>query len=109
MEITSLQRPVNPADIPLDRLAENTAVSDKQKVEEVGRQFEAVLLRQILAEAQKTTFKSKYTNDSTASTIYRDLTIQQLADKISRSGALGLGREVNQELTKQLPTDERTN
>ena len=103
MDITALQSHPKAADVPLERLAGNARLSQQQKVEELGRQFEAVLLRQILMEAQKTTFKSKYTNDSTTSTIYRDMTVQQLADSISRSGALGLGRELNQELTKQLP------
>lgn len=109
MDIAGIQSHVKVADIPLEGLAGNTAISDKQKVEELGRQFEAVLLRQILTEAQKTTFKSKYTNDSTTSSIYRDMTVQQLADKISRSGTLGLGKELNKELDKQLPTHERTN
>lgn len=109
MDIPAIQPHVNAADIPLEQLEGNSQLTEPQKVEELGRQFEAVLVRQILAEAQKTMFKSKYTDDSTTSSIYRDMTAQQLADQISRSGALGLGRTLSKELTKQLPTHERTN
>jgi Rod binding domain-containing protein len=37
------------------------------------------------------------------------MTVQQLADKISCSGTLGLSKELTKELAKQLPTHERTN
>jgi flagellar protein FlgJ len=105
MNVTGIQPKVNAADIPLERLAGNASVTQQQKVEEAGRQFEAAMLRQILSEAQKTTFKSKYAGDnSTASSIYRDMTVTQLADSISRSGGLGLAKVLNKELTKQLPS-----
>jgi len=102
MDIPAIQPKVNAADIPLERLAGNSALSQQDKIAEVSRQFEAVLLRQILSEAQKTTFKSKYTDDSTASSVYRDLTVQQLADCMSKSGALGLAKSLSKELTRQL-------
>ena len=103
MEIGGIKSPaVNAADVPLDQLATNSALSETSKVAELSRQFEAVLLRQILSESQKPVFKSKYSDNSTASQIYRDMTVQQLADSISRSGALGLGKTLSQDLTKQL-------
>ena len=102
MEIPALQSHPKAADVPLEQLEGNRALSEGQKVEEVSRQFEAVLLRQILTEAQKTTFKSKYTDDSTASAVYRDLTVQQMADQISRSGAFGLGATLAKQLDRQL-------
>jgi flagellar protein FlgJ len=86
----------------LDRLAGDTRLTDQQKVGEAGRQFEAILLRQILTAAQKTTFKSKYTDDSTASSVYRDMTVKQLADSMSRGGGLGLAKALNKQLAKQL-------
>ncbi|MGD1019057.1 MAG: rod-binding protein [Verrucomicrobiia bacterium] len=102
MDISSIQPKVDAADIPLEKLAGNTSLTEEEKMGEVGRQFEAVLLRQILSEAQKPTFKSKYTDDSTASSIYRDMTVKQLADSMSRAGGLGLARTLNTQLTKQL-------
>jgi Rod binding domain-containing protein len=103
MEINTIQSHVNAADVPLERLATNAALTEPDKIGELSRQFEAVLLRQILSEAQKTVFKTRYADDSTASQIYRDLTVQQLADSISRNGAFGLGKTLSRDLTRQLP------
>lgn len=102
MDITSIQRSVNASELPVERLAGNAALSEQQKVAEASRQFEAMLLRQVLSEAQKTAFKSKYTDESFASGIYRDMTTQQLADSISKSGALGLGQSLQRELSRQV-------
>jgi flagellar protein FlgJ len=102
MDVSLIQSKINPADVPLDRLAGDTRLTDQQKVGEAGRQFEAILLRQILTAAQKTTFKSKYTDDSTASSVYRDMTVKQLADSMSRGGGLGLAKALNKQLAKQL-------
>lgn len=102
MNVSALQPHVNAADIPLQNLAANPNLTEEEKIGEAGRQFEAALLRQILSEAQKPTFKSKYTDDSTASSIYRDMTVTQLADSMSRAGGLGLAETLNTQLTKQL-------
>jgi peptidoglycan hydrolase FlgJ len=102
MNVSALQPRVNAADIPIQNLAANPNLTEKQKIEEAGRQFEAVMLRQILSEAQKPTFKSKYTDDSTASSVYRDMTVTQLAESMSRAGGLGLAKTLNTQLTKQL-------
>jgi len=103
MEIGAIKSHVEAADLPLERLATNGALTEQKKIEELSRQFEAVLLRQILSEAQKTVFKSKYSDETTASQIYRDMTVAQLADSISHSGALGLGKTLSKDLTRQLP------
>ena len=102
MEISPLQRHVQAADLPLDKLAANSNLSQADKVGEVSRQFEAILLRQILSEAQKPVFKSKMNPDTASSGIYRDMITTQLADSISRSKALGLADTLSRQLTKQL-------
>ncbi len=92
MEITPFQRQVRANELPLEKLAANGNVSEKEKISEVSRQFEAVLLRQILSSAQKTHFKSKYADTSTAGDVYRDMVTNQFAEGISKSGALGFGK-----------------
>jgi len=94
MDISSIQPHVQASDMPLEELAGNPKLSEAEKVGELSRQFEAVLLRQILGEAQKTVIKSKYSDDSVASGIYRDMTTSQLADSISKSGSFGLVRQL---------------
>jgi Rod binding domain-containing protein len=101
MNVPSLERQVHAADLPLERLAANAQVPEREKIAELSRQFEAVLVRQILHEAQKPVFRSKFTDDSTASGIYQDMTTTQLADNITRSGGLGVAASLNAQLSRQ--------
>ncbi len=82
--------PIDPSQMPLDEVARNPHVSEKAKIGEATRQFEALLLRQILTEARKTVIHSDLEESSSVSAIYDDLINQTLADSISRSGMLGL-------------------
>jgi peptidoglycan hydrolase FlgJ len=100
MGITPLQKPVAAADIAPERLAGNTALTERQKIAEASRQFEAILLRQILAATQKTVIPSKFADNSTAADIYRDMITTQLADSISKSGSFGLAKTFEQQLTR---------
>ena len=90
--------------VPLESLAHNQALTEEQKVEEASRQFEAVILRQILAQGRKAVIHSKYNDESTTSGIYQDMVTSQLADAISRSGSFGLARSLQTQLTH--PTGE---
>jgi len=100
MEIAPLQRPVVASDIQPERLAGNTQLTQSQKIGEASRQFESILLKQILDSAQKTVIKSKYSDNSTSASIYHDMVTNQLADSISKSGALGLARTFEQQLDR---------
>ena len=100
MEIASLQRKVDASEIEPERLAGNSQLSQREKIGEASRQFEAVLLRQILESTQKTVIKSKYAEDSTSSAIYRDQVTSQLAQSISKTGAFGLAKVFEQQLTR---------
>lgn len=94
---------VNPADLPLEKLATSKALSEGEKTSEMTRQFEAVLLRQILNEAQKPAFKSKYAATGVSSSIYQDLMVNQLADRISSSRTVGLAQELETQVSRQSP------
>jgi Rod binding domain-containing protein len=100
------QSKVNPADIPLEKLSTSKALSEEQKTAEMTRQFEAVLLRQILNEAQKPAFKSKYASSGVSSDIYQDMMVNQLADKISSSRTVGLAQELETQVSRQ--SDHKT-
>jgi peptidoglycan hydrolase FlgJ len=101
MNVSPLQSRVEASDVPMERLAGNSSLTEDQKIGEATRQFEAVLLRQILASTQKTVIQSKYTDNSTASGIYRDLVTNQLSDSISKSGSVGLAQTLKTEFTRQ--------
>ena len=97
MNIPPLQRHVHAASLPLDKLATNKDVPQEEKVAEVSRQFEAILLRQILSDAHKNMLGS-----SASAGIYQDLLTSQLADKISHAGGIGLAGKLKHELGREL-------
>lgn len=104
MELTPLTRSVRASDLPMEKLAANSQIAESEKVAEVSRQFEAVLLRQILQHAQKTHFKSSVAGEAMAGGIYQDLVTNQLADGISKSGGFGLAQTLSEQLKHELPS-----
>ncbi len=105
MNISALPSQVRAADLPFDQLANHPQFSEQEKVGEASRQFEAVLLRQILTEATKTLFKSSVNPESSSDGIYQDMITNNLADQMSRAGGFGLSRVLNQQLQHELKTD----
>jgi Rod binding domain-containing protein len=102
MEIPRLERAVQASDLPLERLASSDQVSKQEKIGEAARQFEAVLLRQILSQAQKPLFQnSLFPSGGTANAIYQDMVTQQLADRISEGGTFGFASVLKKELTAE--------
>lgn len=105
MNISALQSHVRAADLPLEKLANNPQVNEKEKTAEATRQFEAVLLRQILTDATKTLFKSSANPESSSDGIYQDMITNNLADQMSRAGGFGLSRVLSKQLQHELKTD----
>ena len=93
---------INASDVPLHDLAANKNIPDTEKVAEVSRQFEAVLLRQILQQARKSSVTPSSSAEATTSGIYDDMINNQLADSISRSGSFGLARSLQGQLAHQV-------
>ena len=99
--LNSFDRHVKASELPLDKVSGSSALSSEEKVGEVARQFEAVLLRQILTDAQKPSFGSKK-GEGVSTTVYQDMMTNELADQVSRSGGLGLAKSLSLEFTHQL-------
>ncbi len=89
------------AAIPMEQMAKDPSISDATKVEEMARQFEAVLLRQILASARKPVIDDEEGETSSTDKLYDDMVNQQFAEAISRSGDFGLARSLSTELVRQ--------
>ena len=99
MEASAIQRNVKAADLSLEKVASSTKITEREKIGEASRQFEAVLLRQIIGQAQKPLFQSSLAMNSGASNaIYQDMITQQLADRISSGGSFGFGKVLEKEL-----------
>jgi Rod binding domain-containing protein len=102
MQISSIQRPVQAADVPVEHLAENRAMNESEKVAELSRQFEAMLVRQILTEAHKSVLAPKEESQGVSKAIYQDLITQIQAESISHSGALGVARALERQLQHEV-------
>jgi Rod binding domain-containing protein len=101
MNILATHPRVDPSELPLESLAGNSSISDADKVAEVSRQFEAVLLRQILQDIRKPVLAPAQ-GDATTTGIYADMINNQMADSISRSGGFGLAKSLTAQLTHQV-------
>jgi Rod binding domain-containing protein len=99
MNIPPIQSPVNTANIPVEELAGNKNLTEQQKIAEASRQFESIMLRQILSESQKPVFESEFTDNSTAAGIYQDYMTNTLADSISKAGTLGFAKIFERQLS----------
>src|SRR5438128_2615501 len=99
MNVSPLQPSIDASTIAPERLAKNPKLTEQQKIAEASRQFESILLKQVLENSQKTVIKSKLTaEESTASGIYHDMVTTQLADSISKSGKFGLTQTFEHQL-----------
>jgi len=99
MQISAIQPKIDASHLQLESLAGSKALTEDQKIGEASRQFEAMLLRQFLAESQKTVIKSEVTDTSTSSSIYQDFITNQLADSLSRGGGIGLAKSFQSQLS----------
>src|SRR5271168_2483446 len=101
MNISSISAtgPVDTSNIPVEDLAGNKRLTEQQKIAEASRQFEAIMLRQILSESQKPVITSEFTDNSTAAGIYQDYITNTLAESMSKSGTLGLAKVFEQQLS----------
>jgi Rod binding domain-containing protein len=101
MNILATQPKIDASQLPLESLAHNKNISDADKVAEVSRQFEAVLLRQIFQDIRKPVL-APAEGDATSNGIYSDMINNELADSISRSGGFGLAKSLSGQLTHQV-------
>ncbi len=105
MTISPIQSSSQPdaSSIAVENLVGNKHLSEQQKIAEASRQFEAIMLRQILSESQKPVITSEFTDNSTAAGIYQDYVTNTLADSMSKAGTLGLAKIFEQQLTHPAP------
>lgn len=108
MQITALNQHRQTAEVLPEHLAGNKNLSEGDKIAEASRQFEAILIRQILEGATKAVIKSNLSDDSTTASIYHDMMTTHLADSISKSGALGLAQTFERQLNRSSAPDPKT-
>jgi Rod binding domain-containing protein len=110
MNVSPISPTSSAATVAPEELAGNKTLTEQQKIAEASRQFEAIMLRQILSESQKPVITSEFTDNSTAAGIYQDFITNTLADSISKSGTFGFAKVFEKQLTPHVEnTGPRTN
>ncbi len=102
MNISPILSTNDAATVAPEELAGNKSLTELQKIAEASRQFEAIMLRQILSESQKPVITSEFTDNSTSAGIYQDFITNTLADSISKSGTFGFAKVFEQQLTPRV-------
>ncbi len=99
MNIPAIQSPIDTSNVPIDELAGNKHLTQQQKIHEASREFEVIMLQQILSEMQKPVINSEFTDDSTASDIYQSYATNAIAESMSKSGSFGFAKIFEQQLS----------
>lgn len=72
----------------------------KAQIHEAAQKFEALLLRQMLAEARKVDFgNTLFSNEGTKT--FREMQDSKLADTMSQRGTLGFAKMIEAQLARQ--------
>ena len=100
MQVAAIKAKIDTSHLTPEQLANDKQLTKEQKIAEASKQFEAIMVRQILAESQKSQIKTEFTDNSTASGIYKDFVTDQLATSISHAGGIGLAKTFEQQLSR---------
>ena len=90
----------------MEQLAQNNKLTEAEKIGEVARHFEAILLRQFLNEATKPLMGGDEGMNPAQKGVYQDMITNTLADSISKSGQFGLSQGFRQQLMPRDLADE---
>jgi len=85
----------------LDRIADDASMSEQEKVAELAKEFEAMLVKQVLKGMQKTAGGSGLFPTKGPASIYGDMMMNSLSQSISDSRQLGFARLFENQLTNK--------
>ena len=75
---------------------------DKAKLREAANEFEAIFIQQMLKTMRKTSLESDFIKKSEGEKIFRSMLDEQYAIISAKSGSLGLGEMIFQQLRSNL-------
>nr|WP_314464173.1 rod-binding protein [uncultured Novosphingobium sp.] len=89
----------------LPGMAIKPGATDREKLAVTARQFEAVFVRQMLAEARKTHFGGEQLLGGQALDTFNQMQDEHFADVTAQSGVLGLARIIEQQMAQFVPPE----
>ena len=84
------------------KLPETKGVTNDTKLREAASEFEAIFIQQMLKTMRKTTFESDLVPKSEGEKLFQSLLDEQYALLSAKSGSLGLGEMIYQQLKTNL-------
>jgi Rod binding domain-containing protein len=81
--------------------------TDDAKIEEVSKQFEAIILRNFLKEGLKPMFKSYLAEDNSQNSIHRSYIVDALSQSMAERQALGISNVLQMQLKSQYATTNK--
>ena len=85
----------------LNRLPETKGVTDEAKLREAANDFEAIFIQEMLKTMRKTSFESDLLPKSEGEKVFQSLLDEQYSQISAKSGSLGLGEMIYQQLKSQ--------
>ena len=86
----------------LKKIPVTKGVSDDAKLREAANDFEAIFIQQMLKTMRKTSLESDFIKKSEGEKIFRSMLDEQYAILSAKSGRLGLGEMIYQQLKSNL-------
>jgi flagellar protein FlgJ len=83
-----------------ERSKSGKKLSDKE-MEQVGKQFESLLLHQLLSAMRKTVPENELFGNTPADEMYKDMFDQQIAEQVADSGQTGISQSITEEIRRQ--------
>ena len=84
-------------------LADREAAPARNELRDAAQQFEAILLRQMLASARSTDFGGEDLFGGQGEETFREMRDSQFADMAAKSGQLGFAAAIENQLARFLP------
>ena len=86
----------------LNKLPQSKGVSDDAKLRQVANDFEAIFIQQMMKTMRKTLLESDFIKKSEGEKLFRSMLDEQYAILSAKSGRLGLGEMIFQQLRSNL-------
>ena len=86
----------------LKKLPETKGVTDDAKLREAANDFEAIFIQQMLKTMRKTSFESDLLPKSEGEKVFQSLLDKQYAQISAKSGSLGFGEMIYQQLKSKV-------
>jgi flagellar protein FlgJ len=80
--------------------------TDREKLASAAKAFEAIFVRQMLAEARKSHFGGERLFSSQALDTFYQMQDEHFADATAQSGVLGLAKIIEEQMTRFLPAQK---